>query len=438
MKRWWLLGFVALTVVSAVGARAQVVAVELSYSNPGARSMGLGGAFAALADDATASFANPSGLVQLTRPEVSAEGRSWSYSTSFTSGGRAEGAPSGIGIDTDPDLRFGVSEDDLKGLSFLSFVYPKGNWSFSVYRHLLANFALTSQVQGLFTDEPGVGGVHPGFAGVVRDQDTVTELELEIITYGLAVGYRVSDSLSLGFGLTYFTNSGISDSREYRPNDDTMASYFALNSYLPERVEQQSNGIISGSDLGLNAGLLWNIDRRWRLGAFYRAGPNLDLREEISPGPAGGTYPPFTVSSNAALPDVYGLGIAFRSHKGNLTAAFEWDRVEYSSLIESLMPDVAPPEMIIEDGDELHLGAEYAILDLEPVVALRIGTWLDPDHRLQFQGDEAFAEALFLPGEDEIHWALGLGLAFNRFQLDLGADFSDPVDTVSISAIYSF
>jgi hypothetical protein len=32
----------------------------------------------------------------------------------------------------------------------------------------------------------------------------------------------------------------------------------------------------------------------------------------------------------------------------------------------------------------------------------------------------------------------GLGLAFKRFQIDLGIDVSDPVNTASISAIYSF
>ena len=43
------------------------------FTNPGARSIGLGGAFAAIADDATAAFANPAGLVQILRPEISIE-----------------------------------------------------------------------------------------------------------------------------------------------------------------------------------------------------------------------------------------------------------------------------------------------------------------------------------------------------------------------------
>jgi hypothetical protein len=48
------------------------------------------------------------------------------------------------------------------------------------------------------------------------------------------------------------------------------------------------------------------------------------------------------------------------------------------------------------------------------------------------------AEALLTSGEDQMHCAAGVGLAFDRFQLDLAADFSELVDTFSLSFIYSF
>lgn len=41
-----------------VGAQA-LTSLEFSVSNPGARSLGFGGAFVALADDATAAFPDP-------------------------------------------------------------------------------------------------------------------------------------------------------------------------------------------------------------------------------------------------------------------------------------------------------------------------------------------------------------------------------------------
>lgn len=112
--------------------------------------MGFGGAFVALADDATAAFANPAGLVQINKPEISVEGRFWSYSTPYTERGRIEGDLTGIGVDVVAGLRGGTSSDDLTGVSFLSLVYPQQDWSIAFYRHQSADFESFSQTQGLF------------------------------------------------------------------------------------------------------------------------------------------------------------------------------------------------------------------------------------------------------------------------------------------------
>ena len=68
---------VGLLAPAAVPGQEAVVPLQFSFSDPGARSMGFGGAFVALADDATAAFSNPAGLTQLLRPEISIEGRRW-------------------------------------------------------------------------------------------------------------------------------------------------------------------------------------------------------------------------------------------------------------------------------------------------------------------------------------------------------------------------
>jgi hypothetical protein len=163
-------------------------------------------------------------------------------------------------------------------------------------------------------------------------------------------------------------------------------------------------------------------------------------------GPAGGYFglpPAGTVvelgSSPIGFPDVYGLGFSFQPRNGRLTIAFEWDRVEYSTILESLGGDFDVDDVTIDDADELHLGAEYIFLRSTTLAAARLGVWRDPDHRPHFtrRGDD-LERALFPPGDDVIHYALGLGFAFNSFQIDLGADLSELVDTVSVSAIYSF
>jgi long-subunit fatty acid transport protein len=422
---------------------------EFSFSNPGARSLGLGGAFAALADDATAAFANPAGLVQLVSLEVSAELRHWRYTTPYIEGGRFEGEPTGIGIDTSDGLRTAVSEEQLTGLSFVSFVYPRGKWSFALYSHQLAKFRAQTDTQGLF---------HTGGTGTVnsRTYDRRWSTELDIVSYGLAASDRVNDRFSIGLGLVYF------DGRLDAPfewvffDEFTTESFYAPNSYLPE--QQLANGDMGfdDSDWGLNAGLLWSIAESWSLGAFYRQGPEFTVIYEARAGPIAPLIDPIYTPGDTILivatpmqfPDVYGLGLAFRSRDGRLAIGFEWDRVEYSTIFGSFDPVVivnVDPDfdegvyLTADDGNEYRVGGEYALLELVPVLALRAGVWLDPDHRFRStHPDDPEHRALFQPGENELHYAIGVGLAFKTFQIDFAADFSDLVDTFSLSAIYSF
>jgi hypothetical protein len=129
---------------------------------------------------------------------------------------------------------------------------------------------------------------------------------------------------------------------------------------------------------------------------------------------------------------VHGLGASHSSGNGRITLGLEWDHVEYSSIFGS------DDELRIDDADELHLGAEYAMLTMAPIVSLRAGVWLDPDHRISHSGSNYVAEAVLGGGEDQVHFAAGLGLAFERFQLDLAVDLSELADTVSVSFISRF
>jgi long-subunit fatty acid transport protein len=420
---------------------------EFSFSNPGARSLGLGGAFAALADDATAAFANPAGLVQLVSLEVSAEIRHWRYSTPYIVGGRFEGEPTGIGIDTTDGLRTAVSEEQLTGLSFISFVYPKGKWSFALYSHQLANFRAHTATEGLFPGEDGIRAFDRGWS-----------TELDIVGYGIAGAYRLSDRFSLGVGIIHFRGRLEAPFVWSLPdNIDTLQGAFGPTSYLPESRVADGEMAIDDSDWGLSAGLLWGFAERWSLGAFYRQAPEFKLVYTVVGGPLAPIFldPPSPAGETALIietpmqfPDVYGFGLAYRSRDGTFAVGFEWDRVEYSSIFSSFDPVVIESledevdlsnYLVADDGDEFRLGAEYALLRLKPVLALRAGIWLDPDHRFRsVHPHNPEHRTLFQAGEEELHFAVGLGLAFTSFQIDFAADFSELVDTFSLSAIYSF
>src|SRR5436309_3379307 len=98
-------------------AEVNAAGLQFNLSDPGARSLGLGGAFTGLADDATASYANPAGLTNLSIPEISIEGRYWNFSNFYTDRGHAFGTPSMIGIDTLPNVHRGESRDQTLGAS---------------------------------------------------------------------------------------------------------------------------------------------------------------------------------------------------------------------------------------------------------------------------------------------------------------------------------
>jgi long-subunit fatty acid transport protein len=426
---------VPLLAAGTAAAQGGPPTFQISFSNPGARSMGLGGAFAALADDATAAFANPAGLTQLLRPEVSVEGRYWSYSTPYTEGGRITGRPTGIGLDSTAGLRTAESVEDFSGLSFVSFVYPKRSWSLAFYRHQLAKFRFRSETQGLYFESM------PG--SVTRYRDIRASLDFDIVSYGLSGAYRLSDALSLGLGITYFDGSMDWTGSQFLM-DEFPATFYEPNSYLPDRMWGRGTFTVDDTDWGFNLGFLWNVSQRWRVGGVYRRGPEFTYDAEERAGPAHDYAPEGALGAAVygvpiGFPDVYGLGIAYRPAGGSLTVSLEWDRVEYSTIIETIESDIVETEdVVLEDGDELHLGVEIVVLGSTPLIAVRGGVWLDPDHRIRHEGTDLLDLALLRPGDDTVHYALGLGVAFRSFQVDVGADFSDFVDTASLSVIYSF
>ena len=427
-----ILLLVELLAPARVSCQEVIVPLQFSFSDPGARSMGFGGAFVALADDATAAFSNPAGLTQLLRPEVSIEVRHWSYSTPYTEGGRLEGLPSGYGIDTTVGLRTATSEENITGLSFLSFAYPQGNWSLALFRHEFANFEFFSETQGFFT-----GGTD---CCQTRQPDQRASSDLEIVDYGLSVAYRINDKLDLGFGVVYYDASIESNATQFGPDDDTPESILGPNSYLPENSVISQRIFSDDTDWTLTAGFLWRLTESWSIGGVYRQGPEIDIATVVTAGealdlgvPPGGVI--FEASGiGLELPGIYGLGFAYRAPDGRLTVSFQWDHVEYSSITESLDAD----DRTIDDVDELHLGAEYVFLQATPIIAVRLGAWLDPDHQMRATTDDLMEQALLPRGDDEMHYAAGLGVAMQNFQIDLGVDFADRVDTVSLSAIYNF
>ncbi|HXV59721.1 MAG TPA: outer membrane protein transport protein [Vicinamibacteria bacterium] len=440
--------FAALLAARSVCGQAEVPTIfQFSLSNPGARSLGLGGAFVALADDATAAFANPAGLVQLARPEVSVEGRLWSYSTPFTEAGRISGQPTGVLLDVSPATRTGVSSELVTGLSFISFTYPKEDWSVAVYRHESANFEAAAETQGFFAAPPLPDDDIVTLSFQVDDTLRLPDLrritDLEIVTYGFSGAFRPTESFSVGGGVSYFDGSLRSTVDIFAAVDETLPQGpFGGNAYREAARAFTADSTVDDSDWGFNGGFLWHLSDRWNVGGSYREGPRFDLSNLEISGPALEPFVPegtVTLKSTTRIgfPDVFSLGVVYQPEGGATTVSFEWDRVQHSNLFEG-EPESLELGLRLDDVNELHLGFEYVFINATPTVALRFGAWTDPDHRIRYVGDDPVLRALFPAGDDEVHFAVGFGMAFSKFQIDVGVDLSDLVNTTSFSAIYSF
>lgn len=194
------------------------------------------------------------------------------------------------------------------------------------------------------------------------------------------------------------------------------------------------------SDWALTAGLLWRLSENWSIGGVYRPGIEVGLGVELTAGEAlDFGVPPGGVIFQATglptkFPDFFGFGFAYRAADGRLTLSFQWDHVEYSDIPTSIPLE----DQAMDDANELHMGVEYVFLDSTPIIAVRLGTWLEPDHQIRATDDDPFTRALLPRGKDDMHYAVGLGVAMQSFQIDFAVDFADRVDTVALSAIYNF
>jgi long-chain fatty acid transport protein len=423
--------------------------LQFNFSSPGARSLALGGAFVGLADDATAAYTNPAGLTQLSKPEISAEGRRTRYTTQFTDSGHDLGTISKNGQDTVQGIVTGTSKDTVNDLSFASFVYPGRRWAVAVYRQELANFATSFTSHGAFfgTDSP-----NPAAATLSRLLPIKARLSLRIIDLGASGALRITDALSIGLGVSDFQFSLASQTDRF----DVVG--FDGPPDFSKRLNFQT---LTGSDhaTGFNAGLLWKPSPKWSAGAYFRLGPKLTFTGSSFAVDASGAVTTDLKEKPGTfhVPDMYGAGIAFRPAEA-LTITADYDLIRYSQLTQHTVDTVNPmPDAIdqaavkklgVDDANEFHLGIEYVLTRLKYPLALRVGGWWDPDHRIRFKGtadpakdaNEGAPDFLtFRPGKDEAHVSGGLGLVIGEhFQLDAAYDYSKFISIASLSGVVRF
>lgn len=399
--------------------------LPFSFSNPGARALGMGGAFIGLADDASAAYTNPAGLTQLVSPEVSAELRSERTDTRWLDGGNVQfNAFNGSG------LNYSSQNDTSTSLRSFSFVYPSERISFAFYRYELVNYDSNFESAGA-TWTTGDGS---GINGTIFAYNVDTSFDVE--TYGAAMGIKATDSLSFGLGINY-----------YRLDINSTTDRFLLDG-TPVNREANLDG---DGRFGFTVGARWAASDWLSFGASYRRAPELGYDAILS---APGITETLVRDTELDVPDVFGIGFSIRPSE-SWVINFDVNRVFYSDVTDDLTSvfdanqalDLEP--LKLDDGTEIHLGAEYTFATAHPF-SVRAGVWRDPAHELVYRGTPPTIDfdvnsvpansATFAAGRDDAqtHIAIGAGMAFEKFQIDLGADFSDTVDILSMSGVFRF
>ncbi len=373
--------------------------IQFNFTTPGARSLALGGAFVGLADDATAAFTNPAGLVNLTAPQVSAEGRRFTYKTAFTDRGHAFGFVTGLGVDTLEGVRSGEAEDDVASLSFLSYVHPKRRrgapppqqdsaaeaaararrarqtpWALALYRHQLLSFEAAFQAQGAFFDYLGLpGGGLPGISETQRLAPVIAAIDLDIANTGVSGAYRLTRRLTLGLGVSFyefriqslqqrFSTLGQDPVTREPRAPDAPGSLFGPPDFssINEVNFQRQRG--EDEDVAVNLGFFAELGKVISIGGVYRQGPEFEF---IATNHAGGFVearlgiPRGTViaeqSARFRIPDVFGIGVALKlagerrapageesdgpagGRQREIRISFDYNHVQYSALTDNMV-----------------------------------------------------------------------------------------------------
>jgi len=421
---------------------------------PGARSLGLGGAFAGVADDATAAIANPAGLTILTAKEFSLHLRNTDSDVAFLDPDAFDSS-----VFYEPGRLNKEYSDSSTNVSFASFVLPLDRWVLSAYYMNQLSFQ---------SDQTGGDDIvyDPNFVDTYYNNNSV---DSSIDTYGLSAAFRVTDSFSIGLTVQY-NNFDLNSLDSWQVNDflDNEFDFFdnlgnaSVEDYAAAIVDEWSvNSTINDkdSDMTYSLGLMYNLNSNWSFGLVYKDGAEFDvvtMTDETfvldctGSGVASDDCNEFlfpststtmsTLDTKIKVPDLITFGIGWRPTDTWLVS-FDINRIGYSdttpvrTFTQGFGVDINGGSIQlteeIKDATTFHLGTEKVfVLESNNTVSIRAGVFTLEDHDGNATVDS-----------DDTAFTLGLGTTFGsegQFQMDLGASFSDATNNIILSGIYRF
>lgn len=378
----WLVLYITTVFVAIMWSTVSLAGGLNRLGGVGPRAGAMSGAYIAVADDVSAFYYNPAGLMQI-QDAYAFVGTElifprFTYQTPKAFGGFSETSRSG----------------EVHVMPLVAVTYP-----------LMSDRV----VIGLGVNVPY--GLGASFRERLERGFTATESFLTLTNITPAVAFRLTDGLSLGLG----ANIGYSQFKFQAPFDQGGTTIGTTES------------VADGWGLGGTAGLLWKPNGWFSWGLSYSTTTRVRLEGEtdFDSGLAGSFTDDF--STHFTFPARLGTGVAFHPME-RWIVAFDGNWYDYSGADRmTIRYDHLPQqrqELRWEDNYSLHLGTEYR---LGEHWALRGGVGYQT---------AAIPDSTVSPlTPDVTGWdvSAGIGYRHTHFSIDIGYIYAWGERTVSVS-----
>ncbi|HEX7614355.1 MAG TPA: hypothetical protein VF554_03655 [Thermoanaerobaculia bacterium] len=467
-----LLGALAPFPASAQTDSALLAKVGFNLTNPGGKSIAMGGAFTAIADDATAALVNPAGLGLISSIEFAVSGKRTDETLGLVT---ARSTATGLLTAAYPDIETTNVDRDARAMSvdFAGVVVP-------VSRRLVA--AVTYAENLRFEGNAGDGGyqyleLRDNRSGGAARRDFLFQyrefgsVSLRNRLLGLSLAYRVSERVRVGAGVTLNRPSFELEGDASGPHRITSRTFLSPTAEEFKTVTMRVDGV-SGTKLGYLVGLHVDLleGGALTLGADYRSSPRNDgtlvIGGNVPTALLGQTSRPFSFR----VPRDAAVGLAAHPMPG-LTIAAEVQWVAYGDIFDRPLPVVSYAGLVGPSGfpvtDVLadvspapdvfipRVGLEYVASAKGARLAFRVGYHREPAHgstaRLAARDASGAAfpitdppysasvASVFDGGRADDRFSGGLGVTIARsLSIDFGFDVGRASRQLAASLFYRF